>query len=63
MHGFDDANMAEDFGTFKTVYAIVGSLGPVYVGFVAEQLNYVAAFTGSTLCLVVSASILYWCSR
>lgn len=57
---FPDANVGGDFGAFKTVYILVGSVGPTYVGFVAERATYTFAFTGLGACLVLATFILGW---
>jgi MFS family permease len=46
MDAFPEESMAGDLGATRTVYIGVGSLGPVYVGYVAGHLTYTAAFTG-----------------
>lgn len=63
MNLFPDASMGGDFGVFKMIYAIVGSLGPAYVGFVASGLGYAAAFAGFIVCLSVAILIIVWRSR
>lgn len=51
------ANIGGDFGAFKTVYTAVGSLGPVYVGLVAERVGYAVAFGGTVTCLVLGVGL------
>ena len=46
MARFPDESMGGDFGAFKTVYAAVGSLGPAYVGSLAEVSSYELGFAG-----------------
>jgi MFS family permease len=46
MDAFPDESMAGDLGATRTVYLGVGSMGPAYVGYVASQLSYTAAFAG-----------------
>lgn len=46
MDRFPDESMAGDLGAMRTVYVGIGSLGPLYVGFVASRLSYTAAFAG-----------------
>jgi len=57
---FPEANVGGDFGAFKTIYILVGSLGPSYVGFVAERATYALAFSGLVACLLTSTIILGW---
>ena len=53
-----DANVGGDLGAARTVFFAVGSLGPAYVGVVAEQYGYAPAFIGIVLCLLVSTALL-----
>lgn len=57
MTRFPDDSMGGDYGTFKTIYAGVGSLGPAYVGFVAGVFDYTIAFLGLAVFLVVAIAI------
>lgn len=52
--------MGGDMGATRTVYLSIGSLGPAFVGFVAERGSYAPAFTVLMGCLVVRAGILLW---
>jgi MFS family permease len=54
-----DASKGADLGTMLTATIGAGSLGPMYVGFVAEQASYTAAFASLVVCLFVSAVVLY----
>lgn len=54
---FPDESMGGDFGAFKTVYSVVGSLGPVYVGSIAELYSYRIGFIGLLPPLIVSILI------
>lgn len=47
-----------DFGAMRTVYVSVGSLGPTYVGIVAEYADYTTAFLGLTACLLCSIALI-----
>lgn len=58
MDVFPDASMAGDLGASRTVYIGLGSLGPAYVGYVAGQLSYPAAFGGFVVALLASGAIL-----
>lgn len=55
MDSFPDSSMGGDLGAIRTVYMLVGSLGPVYVGAVASRWSYVVAFTGFVGCLLVGS--------
>lgn len=57
---FPDATVGGDFGAFRTIYQVCASLGPTYVGVVAERATYTVAFTGFGACLLGSAVILLW---
>lgn len=60
MDAFPDGSVAGDLGGTKTIYSGVGSLGPVYIGFVAERASYSAAFAGFCLCLLGALFLLLW---
>jgi MFS family permease len=60
MDVFPDESMGGDLGALKSIYTGIGSLGPTYVGFVAQQWNYSVAFGGFVPLLVVSAGIIVW---
>lgn len=60
---FPNTNLGGDFGAFKSVYTGVGSLGPAYVGFVAERASYATAFAGLIVCLVAGVAITLWLMR
>jgi hypothetical protein len=38
---------------------LLGSLGPVYVGFVAERASYAAAYAGIVACFLAVAAVAY----
>lgn len=57
---FDDESMAGDFGALKTIYSGVGSLGPTFVGTVAERASYGVALTGLAGTLVVGILLVLW---
>lgn len=59
MDAFPDASMGGDLGAARTVYIGLGSLGPTYVGFVAERAGYVPAFSGLVACLLVAAGLVF----
>ncbi len=54
MTHFPTESMGGDYGAFKTVYAGVGSLGPAYVGYVAGILDYLSAFIGLVVFLILA---------
>lgn len=60
---FPSENRGGDLGAVSMVYMGGGSLGPVYVGFVAAQLDYTVAFTGLVPCVILSGFIALWLSR
>ena len=55
---FPASSMGGDFGAFRTLYKLLASLGPTYVGLVAERASYTVAFGGFGVCLLTSAAIL-----
>lgn len=63
MDAFPTGNMGGDFGAFRTVYQLLASLGPAYVGYVAEQSGYAPAFGGIAVGLLASAAIVLWVQR
>ncbi|MFQ3294358.1 MAG: MFS family permease [Halobacteriales archaeon] len=58
MNVFPDGTMGGDLGAMRTTYITLGSIGPTYVGVVAEYGNYRLAFLGLVTALVLSGSIL-----
>lgn len=58
-----DENTGGDFGAIKTVYTLIGSSGPLFVGFVAGNSSYDVAFGGLLASLVLSIGISLWLSR
>lgn len=59
MDAFPDASMGGDLGAARTIYIGLGSLGPTYVGFVAERAGYAPAFVGLVACLLVAAGLVF----
>jgi MFS family permease len=57
------SSVGGDFGAVGTVFIAVGSLGPSYVGLVAENASYATAFTGLGICLVGYAGVTLWLVR
>lgn len=55
---FPDESMGGDLGGMRTFYIGLGSLGPTYVGYVADIESYTIAFVGLVACLLLSASII-----
>jgi len=60
---FPDGKIGGDFGAMKSTYTGLGSLGPIYLGFVADRLSYTAAYWGLAGCLLVSGVILFVIGR
>jgi MFS family permease len=58
MDVFPDEEMGGDLGGMRTVYITLGSLGPTYVGVVADAESYTAAFVGLVGVLFLSALVL-----
>lgn len=58
LDGIPAENLGGDFGALKTVYTGIGSLGPAYVGIVAEGAGYATAFAGVVVILLVGVAIL-----
>ncbi|MFB6109118.1 MAG: MFS transporter [Haloplanus sp.] len=57
MDVFPADSMGADLGLARTTYIGFGALGPSFVGFVAGRTDYVTAFAGLVVALVVAASI------
>ncbi|MFB6300862.1 MAG: MFS transporter [Halobacteriales archaeon] len=57
---FPESSMGGDFGAIGSIYLGVGSLGPTYVGVVAEAHSYTVAFVGLSACLVISTFVMIW---
>lgn len=58
MDRFSDSNAGGDFGAFRTLYLATASLGPAYVGWIAQRTSYIFAYQGLVACLFLSAVIL-----
>lgn len=63
MDSFPVSDMGGDFGAVKTVYTALGSLGPVYLGYMADTVGYATAFWTLVGGLVVSAGIVGYAVR
>jgi MFS family permease len=55
---FPDESMGGNLGGMRTIYIGFGSIGPTYVGFIAEVWSYTTAFMGVAVCLLLSATII-----
>lgn len=55
---FPDDSIGGDFGASRMVYVGIGSLGPAYIGYVAEQMSYTVAFLGLIVCLLASGTVI-----
>lgn len=58
MDSFDDGTMGGDLGAVKTVWGLIGSLSPAYVGYIADWQNYTLAYIGLGICLIASVTLL-----
>lgn len=63
MDRFPDASMGGDLGGLRTVAYAIASVGPAYVGFVAERLSYTVAFGGFVVCIVSIVGIMAWVAQ
>ena len=52
-----------DFGAVGTLFIAIGSLGPGYVGLVADAVGFRAAFAGLAVCLLAYAGVTAWLVR
>jgi len=55
---FPDGTAAGDFGTTSAVSLGIGSLGPTFLGIVAERFTYALGFAGFAVCLGVVLALL-----
>jgi MFS family permease len=53
-----DGSVGGDFGALNTANLVVGSLGPTYVGVVAERAGYVVAFAGFAVPFLAAVVVL-----
>lgn len=60
MDMFPDTSMGGDLGAVRAIYMAIGSAGPVYVGYVAEQTTYVHAYASIIACFVGAGVIAFW---
>lgn len=63
MDSFPTDSMGGDLGAMRTFYIGVGSLGPTYVGVVADVADYTTAFAGLVGCLVLSSLVIVTLGR
>jgi len=56
-------NEGADLGAIRAAGSTIGSLGPVYVGVVAQRASYTLAFAGLGGTLLVSALLHWWLAR
>lgn len=63
LEGFPGSSKGGDFGALRTTFNVLGSLGPTYVGVVAERATYTLAYTGLVGCLACSTAITLWLAR
>lgn len=52
MDEFPDESMGGDLGATRAVASVIGSLSPAYVGFVASNVSYTAAYASLIVCLL-----------
>lgn len=50
----EDDTMGADYGLTRALFYGFGSLGPTYVGLVAERTSFITSYAGLGLCFVVS---------
>lgn len=60
---FPASHTGGDFGAFRTIYLVFGSLGPMYVGIIADSFKYSTAFAGFILFLFVCFLLLFRINR
>jgi MFS family permease len=57
MDRFPDSQMGGNFGAVKTIYTTLGSVGPLYLGYMASTTGYSVAFGSLIVALLASAAI------
>ncbi|MEF8827446.1 MAG: MFS transporter [Halovenus sp.] len=57
MDRFPDSQMGGDFGAVKAMYTTLGSVGPLYLGYMASTAGYPIAFGSLVGALLASATI------
>ena len=57
MEVFPSDTMGGDYGAFRTIFIGLASLGPTYVGYVADVYSYTVAFAILGICLAASSAI------
>lgn len=60
MDRFPEESMGGDFGAMRTVYLLIGSLGPGYAGLAASTVGFVPAFASFLLFYLFGAVVLFW---
>lgn len=55
-------SMGGDFGALSTIYLLLGSTGPAYVGLVAERADYTTAFATLVGGLLLAVIVALWLS-
>lgn len=53
-------NVGGDLGAARGLFQGIGSLGPAYIGFMAQTYDYSIAFAGLAICLVASTVIVFF---
>lgn len=53
-----ESTKGSDLGAVRTVYMLVGSVGPVYTGYVSEAIDYGAALVGLVVCMTIGTVVL-----
>jgi MFS family permease len=59
MDTFPDQSIGGDFGIVRTIYLLIGSLGPTYVGYLSGTRGFSVAFSGLVLCLCVGSAAVF----
>jgi MFS family permease len=59
MNVFPTKSMGGDLGGARTIYLGIGSLGPTYVGAVADILGFEYAFISLIGCLLISGLVVF----
>lgn len=63
MDRFEDTSMGGDFGAARTIMILLGSIGPAYIGFLADEISYTVSFIALVPFFIACALIVLWVRR
>lgn len=63
MDRFSNSSMGGDYGAARTILILLGSMGPAYIGFLADTIDYNVSFLALVPFFLVNAAIILWLRR